>query len=756
MDIDHFLLGLKRDRRYAGQIAHEERIPARDASYRELDAPLDDRLREALRREGIHRFYSHQARAINAARRGEHVVVVTSTASGKTWCYNAPVLDRVLREPSARALYLFPTKALAQDQLGKLAALDLGPQLAATFDGDTPREHRRAVKAGAGIVLTNPDMLSVGILPHHATWRTFFRHLRFVVVDEVHAYRGVFGSHVANVLRRLRRVCRFHGSDPLFLCSSATIANPEELVARLTGANPTLVDEDGSPSGGRRFVFWNPPTLAENDAMRRSTNYETTSLFTRLVSTGSRTIAFARARQTAELILRYSRDSLTAAGEASADKISSYRAGYLPEDRRAIERALFTGDLLGVVSTNALELGVDIGGLDACVLNGFPGTIASAWQQAGRAGRGKDEGLAILVARDNPLDQFLIRRPDYFFGRPHEHALVDPDNPHVLRAHLRAAALELPITEDDTAIYGPAVYLPLKELAGEGELREVAGRWLYAGRDEYPAAAINLRSATNDAFAIREEGSGRLVGSEERDHVHHTLHEGAVYLHLGDSFLVTLLVEAERVAWVRRTDVDYYTQPIDTTHIAPDEPEDRKPLGRANAFFGLARVTNQVLGFRRKQHFSDNVLGVEELDLAPRHMRTEAVWFTLPLELAGALRERGVDLAGGLHAVEHALIGLTPLRAMCDRNDVGGVSMEHDARHGAPTVYVYDAHQGGVGIAERCYDLLEDLLRDTRAHIAGCSCADGCPSCIQSPKCGNNNEPLDKAAALEILDAALG
>lgn len=758
MDIDAFLNEVRADREYAGQIAHVETLPARQAAYADLETPLDERLRAALRTAGIHRFYSHQARAINAARRGDHVAVVTSTASGKTLCYNVPVLDGLLRHPRHprhRALYLFPTKALAQDQLGKLNALGLEGIRAATFDGDTPREDRRAVKSRAGIVLTNPDMLSVGILPCHTTWSGFLRNLRYVVVDEVHTYRGVFGSHVANVLRRLRRVCALYGAAPRFLCSSATIANPDDLVRRLTGAEPTLVDEDGSPSGGRRFVFWNPPSIADDNSARRSTNIETTALFSSLVADGVRTIAFARARQTAELIVRYARGMLDKQGYGLSDSITPYRAGYLAEDRRAIEHGLFHGKTLGVVSTNALELGVDIGGLDACILNGFPGTVASTWQQAGRAGRGAHEGLAILVAQDNPLDQFLMNRPDYFFGRPHEHALVDPDNLHILRGHLRAAAYEFPLTDADTRYFGLAMHLAQKELADEGELREAGGRWAYA-RDSYPAGEINLRSASGDSFDIREAASGRLVGSEERDKVYHTLHEGAIYLHMGEPFLVEKLDVPARTAWVARTDATYYTQPVHTTDISIRKPgnDAGRRIGPGTAHFGPVRVTNQVLGYRRKQNYSDAVLGEVELELPPVPFDTEAVWFTLPDEALGTLGE-GWDLAGGLHAIEHAAIGLMPLYAMCDRNDIGGVSSARHPETGRATIFIHDAHPGGVGIAERGFDLLESLLRSTRDHIAACPCSDGCPSCIQSPKCGNNNEPLSKPAALSILDLLL-
>ncbi|HEY3266768.1 MAG TPA: DEAD/DEAH box helicase [Armatimonadota bacterium] len=754
MDVSAFLNQVKRSPHYEGQIVHDEALPGRGASFGELDAPLDDCLREALRRAGIHRFYSHQAAAVNAARRGDHVITVTSTASGKTMCYNVPVLDDLLANPLHRALYIFPTKALAQDQLGKLAAMRLPGLRSATYDGDTPREDRRALKTRASIILTNPDMLQVSILPYHSTWSGFLRNLRWVVIDEVHTYRGVFGSHVANVLRRLRRVCAHYGANPQFLFSSATIANPDELVRRLAGVEATLVDEDGSPSGPKRFVFWNPPPIGSGDAGRRSTNMETTGLFSALMEEGVRTIAFAKARQTAEIILRYARNVLQKQGDGLESKVTSYRAGYRAADRREIERRLFNGDLLGVVSTNALELGVDIGGLDACILNGFPGTIASTWQQAGRAGRGSAGSLAILVAQDNPLDQYLMGRPNWFFGRAHEHALVDPDNLHILRGHIRAAAYELPLTDDDTRFFGLGMALAAKELEEAGELRRAGDCLAYAG-SRYPAGDLNIRSAFGDAFNVEVTPGGEVIGTVPIENVQFTIHPGAIYLHMGDSYIVEDLDVPRKTAFVRRTDVNYYTQPRESNAVDIRRQESSKRVARTEAFFGDVNVTNMVLGYRRKQHYSDSVLSVVDLDMPPITFETEGVWFVAPGWAAERLAEDGVDIGAGLHAIEHAAIGLTPLWAMCDRNDIGGVSYSRHPELQLPAVFIHDAHPGGVGISERCFEILEPLLRATREHIAACPCTSGCPSCIQSPKCGNNNEHLDKDAALIILDMLL-
>lgn len=770
MDVTHFLNRLKASRDYDGQIVHVEEIPPRAPVFADLDAPLDDRLQEAIRRAGIYRFYSHQAAAVNSTKSGENVVTVTSTASGKTMCYNLPVLDDLLKHPNHRALYIFPTKALAQDQLAKLNALKLPGIVAATFDGDTPREDRAAIKRKANILLTNPDMLSLGILPSHGSWTPFLRNLRFIVLDEVHAYRGVFGSHVANVMRRLRRVSARYGARPQFICSSATIANPEELVRHLTGAHAVLIDVDGSPSGAKRFVFWNPPQIGSGEAGRRSTNIETTNLFATLVQEGVRTIAFARARQTAEMILRYTRNALRGADDALCDSVTSYRAGYRPEERREIERRLFTGELLGVVSTNALELGVDIGGLDACILNGFPGTVASTWQQAGRAGRGAHESLAVLVAHDNPLDQFLMNRPEYFFGRAHEHAIVDPDNLHILRPHIRAAAYELPLAESDTKYFGLSMAMVVKELEEEGQVRSVgtraalpgtpepipsSGPWVYCGA-AYPAGNINIRSASGDQFNIVEAVSRRVLGTVEIENVFYTIHPGAIYLHQGEVYLVEELDVSSKTAWATRTDVNYYTQPRENNSVDIVSAQSHQRAGRTQSYFGTVTVTNHVIGYRQKQLYTDNVLAIEDLDLPPLSFDTEALWFVIPSWAVEELERDGVDIAGGLHAIEHATIGLMPLYAMCDRNDVGGVSYPRHPELGVPACFVYDAHVGGVGIAERCYEMLEALLRATHDAIASCACEDGCPSCIQSPKCGNNNEPLDKNAALRILETILG
>lgn len=758
MDFTGYLHDLRRAPFYKGQISHVQNIPARTAVYGDLERPLASALRTKLREQGFAQFYIHQADAINAARDGEHVTVVTATASGKTLCYNIPVLDAVLEHPHARALYLFPTKALAQDQLGKLNEFGLFPTVRfATYDGDTASADRRAIKKGVHIVLTNPDMLHVGILPYHTTWSSFLANLKYVVVDEMHTYRGVFGAHVAHILRRLRRICEGYGADPQFLCCSATIANPVELTRQLTDVdNPILISNNGAPSGPRTFVFWNPPVIDREMTTRRSANVEATSLFTDLVSQGIRNITFAKARKSAELILRYARNEFDRSNPRLSQRIMAYRAGYTPQERRHIEQGLFQGDLIGVTATNALELGVDVGGLDAAVMTGYPGTIASAWQQAGRAGRGGDESLAILVALDNPLDQFLMRHPDYFFGRPHERAIVDPDNRRILAQHLLCAAYERALSREELSRrFGPNAPAALESLHEQGKLFYRNGRHYVVG-DDYPAASVNIRSASDSTYKIVDaERNNRLIGTVEGGIAFKTVHSGAIYLHKGETYLIEKLDIANLTAYARPVEATYYTEARENSHILILETHRQRPMGQTVACFGEVVVTNRVVGFRRKKLFSDEVLEIVDLDLPEQTFETEAFWFTVPPAISSNIVSEGRELGGSIHAVEHAAIGMMPLLSTCDRWDVGGVSHPEHPDTALPTIFIYDGYPGGVGIAEATYATLDELLKATRAIISECPCTDGCPSCVQSPKCGNNNESLDKSGANYLLEMLL-
>jgi len=796
-----FLNELRRRRDYAGQLVHVQTIPARAPRYGELQVQLSPPVRRALAAAGAERLYTHQAAAINAALSGQHVVVATSTASGKTLCFNVPVLEALARDPLARALYLYPTKALAQDQLGKWKALVEGAgegiinPLAATYDGDTPQAARARVRKTARVLLTNPDMLHTGILPNHPLWAEFFRHLKYVVIDEAHTYRGVFGSQVACVLRRLRRVCALYqgaegrwpeaearkrassggagplGRGPLFIATSATIANPAEHFALLTGLSATVIADDGSPHGPRTFALWNPPFLDRSHTARRSANHEASDLFAALVSAGVRTIAFTRARVIAELLLRYARAALgrNRATAGLADRIAAYRAGYLPEERRRIERELFGGRLLGVTATSALELGIDVGGLDAAILVGYPGTIASLWQQAGRAGRGDAASLTILIGLDDPLDQYYMRHPAELLGRPHENALLDPDNFYILQRHLPCAAHEIPLRVaaeeqpqaadqagmDDEALFGPGFVDAMVALEESGVLRFTGERWVYA-RADYPAQDVSLRDAEGERFAILNEANGyRMLEEISSTTAPFRVHPGAIYLHQGESYLVTEYNAALRHAIVKPVNTDYYTQPREVNDVRIVRSLRHRPLAAGAAYLGKVRVRGQVIGYRRLQQFTEAVLGEEPLDMPVTEYETIGLWWDLPPELPAELALRGLDFLGGLHAVEHAAIGILPLFAMCDRWDIGGLSTPRHPDTDAAQIFIYDGFPGGVGIAEKGFELLPDLWSATLDVIRGCPCEGGCPSCVQSPKCGNFNQPLDKQAAVAILQRLL-
>ncbi|MHB1317725.1 MAG: DEAD/DEAH box helicase, partial [Anaerolineae bacterium] len=582
------------------------------------------------------------------------------------------------------------------------------------------------------------------------------RHLAYVVLDEAHVYRGVFGSHVALLMRRLRRLAGQCGASPQFILCSATIANGAENARRLTGLPVALVDRDGSPAGPRQFVLWNPPLVDSARGNRHSINAEAADILVTLVREGLRNITFVRARKLAELIYLYARDTLGKDDPELAARIAPYRAGYLPAERRRIEKRLFSGELLGVTATNALELGIDVGHLSATVLVGYPGTIASTWQQAGRAGRGTEESLTIMLAYSNPLDQYLLRHPQELFRRSPEHALIDPANPHLLRAHLQCAAFEAPLTEEDVQLFGPASRAILDELVDSGLLEERGGRWFYPWED-HPAGRVNLRGIEGDPYLLLDTSQGNAV-LEELDAASalFRVHPGAIHLHQGQSYLITELDLQHRVALAQPTEEAYYTQPVEDNQVEIIRSTRSRADLTATAYFGQVRATEQVLGYRQHEQFTGATRAEFELELPPQSFETQALWFGLPPGARAAVLTQGLDLAGGLHAVEHALIGMLPLFAMCDRNDIGGVSTLLHPDTGAPQVFVYDAYPGGVGIAEKGFEMIRELWERTLELVSECPCSEGCPSCIQSPKCGNNNEPLDKAAAVLILRHLVG
>ena len=758
MDVSGFLERLQDSPEYSGQIVHREVICPKEARYGAPSRPLDMKLEDALSRQGIDDLYAHQVVAIEAARDGSNMVVATGAASGKSLCYHLPVLEALLQDRANRALYIFPTKALAQDQLRSLRTLcsDEIPVVVDIFDGDTPREARNQIKRSAQVVITNPDMLHLGILPNHRTWSRMLRGLRFVVLDEAHVYRGVFGSHVANAIRRLRRLCRMYGSTPQFILCSATIANPGELADVLTGLPFTVIDQDGSPFGGKQFIFWNPPLLDESRSTRKSTTSETSALFGSLLQEGVRTLAFARTRRQVELIYISVRQRLAEHSPHLVSRISPYRASYLAEDRRRIEQSLFNGDLLGVASTNALELGIDIGSLDATVLGGYPGSIGSVWQQAGRSGRRQEDSLSVLVARNDPLDQYLVRHPDFFFGRPHENALIAPHNPHILAPHLLCAAYELPLTARDAELFGHTFEHRLAALEEEGSLRSRGDRWFLDPGLGYPAEGVNIRSGSRFSYSVVERDSGALLEQVGEESAFSQLHPGAVYLHYGEQYLVKELDLSSKTAYVSAGEVPYFTHTRDITDIQVLNVLQEKRAGRVDVFLGEVEVSTQVVSYEKRAHFTDESLGEEVVDLPPLRFHTVALWFDVPEDLVAEIQYQRLDLAGGLHAAEHAAIGVLPLFALCDRNDIGGVSTPLHPDTGRPQVFIYDGHAGGIGIAEKGYELIEELWATTLLAVEECPCEDGCPSCIQSPKCGNNNHPLDKMVAAMLLRGALG
>jgi DEAD/DEAH box helicase domain-containing protein len=731
------------------RLVAQSRTRAREADAVPVPGDLHPALRDGLAHAGIEALYSHQAQALEAAAE-RPIVVTTGTASGKSLCFNLPVLDVLCSDTRARALYLYPTKALAQDQARALHAFGLKGLRPAIYDGDTPRNERAAIRKRANVVLTNPDMLHVGILPNHAAWGDLFANLAAVVVDEAHVYRGVFGSHVGNVLRRLRRIAGAYGTAPRFLMASATIANPVDLAEGLTGLEDfALVDRDGSPGAARTTAMWNPPLIDEALGTRRSPLPEAADLVASLVEDGARTICFMKSRRAVELIARYVQQRLQESAPELAERVAPYRAGYTPAQRRELERRLVDGELLAVVTTDALELGIDIGALDAAVTVTFPGTVASLRQQWGRAGR-RGRGLAVYVAGEDALDQFFCRHPDEFLDRPVEAAILDHESEEIHLQHLRCAAHEGPLDEADAEFLGPRWRGYAERLVTVGELRERAGTFVPRRPQDYPAAEVSLRSASMDAFAVVDTTSGEMIGTIEAARAFGTAHDGAVYLHLGRSYEVQALELETRQALVRPFTGDWFTQPKKETSTEIERLLDRRETMGVTLSFGLVSVTEQVLGYQRKRLADQELIDFTALDLPETTFATQALWYELPGELLDA--EFPLErLLGSLHAAEHGQIAVLPLLAMCDRWDIGGLSTNLHAQTGGPTIFIYDGHPGGVGITRQGFREFETLVEDAHRLIAECPCRAGCPSCVQSPKCGNLNEPLSKDGSRELM-----
>ncbi|HEX9993347.1 MAG TPA: DEAD/DEAH box helicase [Acidimicrobiales bacterium] len=730
-----------------GRLVHLERLPACAAVPGRLAKPLPAAVAARL---GVPELWSHQAAAIDLARSARSVAIATGTASGKSLCYQAPVAEAAVS--GGTALLLFPTKALAQDQLRALAAFDVPGLVPATYDGDCTPEARTWVRRHANAVLTNPEMLHVGVLPHHGRWAEFLHRLRYVVVDELHVLRGIFGSHVAHLLRRLRRLCAHYGSAPTFVFCSATIGRPATLASALCGLPVEEVVEDGSPRGERLVALWNPPLVDEVAGVRASGNAETAGLVAELVASGRRTIAFCRSRRGTEVVAADVRRRLPS--DVDAETVRPYRGGYLAAERRDIEADLFTGRLRGVVATTALELGVDVGGLDACVLNGFPGTIASMWQQAGRAGREQQRSLAVLVAGEDQLDQWFMAHPTELFTRPPEPAVVNPANPTVADPHLACAAYELPLSHADARYWPEVLDDGVRRLALDGRLRVRDRRAYWAGRG-WPAHGIGLRSGSSTEYRIAL-ADGALVGTCDAGRAFETVHPGAVYLHQGAAYRVADLDLDDRVAWVEPCDGGEYTLARTETDIRILGVDASRAVGRATVGLGPIQVASQVTGYQRKDAFTGEVLGTQELSLPPSTLVTRAFWYVVDEDVLARAGVAPPAWPGALHAAEHAGIGMLPLFTICDRWDVGGVSTCWQVDTGRPTIVVYDGYPGGTGIAELGYEAAERHLAATLEAIRACPCGTGCPSCVQSPKCGNWNEPLDKAGAAALLAEVLG
>jgi DEAD/DEAH box helicase domain-containing protein len=764
MDFQKFLTQIRSGYDYNGQIVHVEAIPSRESQFASAPGPLHPSLEKALGELGISDLYTHQADALKALRDGADVTVVTSTASGKTLCYQIPTLEALLDNPEATALYMFPTKALAQDQARGLSRLiELAPDLEfvlGTYDGDTPPNMRKRLREEGRVILTNPDMLHQGVLPNHPRWARFFQNLRFVVLDEVHTYRGVFGSHVANVMRRLVRICAHYGARPQFVCCSATIANPKELSEGLTGREMTLVDNDGSPRGSRTFVFWNPPFLEGSTSDRRSANTEARWLMTSLMQARVQTIGFVRARSTAEVIYRYCQEDLARISPKLAASIRAYRGGYLPSERREIERMLFEGELLGVISTNALELGIDIGGLDAALVVGYPGTIASMWQQGGRAGRQADEALVIYVAHNAPVDQFLMRNPGYFFGQSPEHATIDPNNPHVAVGHLRCALRELPVRGEEGEVVGEFTGAMLEILEEEGQARQLDGRWYYS-KSGYPAAEVALRNMSDVVYTVieqRDDGP-EVIGTLDEMSAFFQLHTHAVYLHNGQTYFVDQLDVDRKIATVSQKGLDYYTQAVDETNIKVNDTETEAKWRVSLVCFGEVTVTTMVLMFKKVKFEDRDSIGFENLDLPALPLDTAGCWLIPPKEALAACRAAGRVPSEGLKGIANILAEVVPLFAMCDVTDIG--TTIDSSNTGSTTLFVYDRHPGGIGFSEKISEMMEEVITACLMVVSECVCLDGCPSCVGAPlppsgdDGGTKGTIPDKEAALVLLHALL-
>lgn len=745
-----FLESLERDKWFGLEIAEHRYIPPVRPLYKKIK--IKEKLSEALKDEGIIRFWSHQVEAIDLIRQGENVVVMTPTASGKSLIYNIPVIESIMERPETKALYIFPLKGLEQDQVknlnklferlgishGQKGSKRLRLDPAEVYDGDTTPYRRTRIREDLpSVIFTNPDMLHLAINPYHKKWEGLFRNLRYVVIDEIHSYRGVFGSNVANVLRRLRRICDYYGSEPQFIACSATIANPEELAERLTGLSFKEITDSGAPQSGRHFLFINPIESPYTEATR---------LFIKCLKAGLKTIVFTKARKITELIYRWCAER----EPALAPFISPYRAGFLPSERREIERRLFSDELLGVVSTSALELGVDIGGLDVCILVGYPGSIASTWQRAGRVGRHGQESAIFMIALQDALDQYFMRHPDYFFERSHEAAVIDPMNKNILKRHIPCAASEVYLREDDRVYDFVTVKPIIEELVNEGMLNPGKRGDIWFSRRRLPQRDVSIR-ATGESFVILN-GEGRLIGELSGYRVFREAFPGAIYLHRGRQYMVTDLDPQDKRVFCREVDVPYYTHALSREDTEIIREKEIKRLERFTVRWGEIRMTQRVIGYERRNIFDRTRLSRHELTMPEYTFDTEGIWIEIGKTMASEIEGLGYDLAGSLHATEHVTISCIPLFALCDKGDIGGLSYSFYPPLRQPLIFIYDGYEGGVGLTKRAFDVIEEWFRTALTIVKECPCEEGCPSCVQDPQCGSGNQPLDKGGAIYLLE----
>lgn len=767
--VEQIVNAIKRKSRYKDRVEHIEILPPKEPIYGELKKDLPQNIKNYLLKKGIKKLYRHQCDAVENLRSGKNIIITTPTASGKTLAFNIPIFERLDHDKGATALYLYPTKALANDQLKvikefeSLSSISVNPHV---YDGDTPPNKRPKIRDNSRIIISNPYELHQ-ILPWHYKWQKFLSNLKFVVIDEAHRYRGVFGSNVAFLIRRLRRICSFYGSEPQFVLSTATLANPIEFGEKLIGVRFELIANDGSPKGKKYFIFYNPYF---DGVGVLSTHQETKDLFLFFVRKGLQTLCFTVSRKMAELIALWSKKEVKESEPYLADKITAYRAGYLPEERREIESNLKNGILRGVTSTNALELGIDVGSLDSVVISGYPGTIISTWQQAGRAGRGTDESIATLVAFQNPLDQYFMKHPEVFFVKPHEHAIIDLSNPYIVSGHLMCAASEIPIKAEDGIYLGEDTKDILKALERQGLVQNTPNGWVYSGKGR-ATEAVSLDNISSDIFKVI--CNGEILETMDRTQAYREAHKGAVLLHQGETYIVEDLDFKNSAVQVIKKNVDYHTEAMKIVDITILKKIKEKEIGNFAVSFGDVEVNEQYVGYKIMKY--DEVIGMERLDLPLLNFKTMGFWFIVPegtkekiweerkknKDIKEKLKDRSEEdlkrevFAGGLHGIEHAMIGIMPFHVMCDRWDIGGVSTPDHPNTNKPTVFIYDGFEGGIGLAEKAFELITEIVKMTYELVRDCKCEDGCPACIYSPKCGNENKPLDKKGTILILKELL-